>query len=338
MKQQNCTCTWPLVKWVGGKSRNLKSLLKFLPRNLPQVYVEPFVGSGAVYFTLASLFKSSIINDINPELINTYQEVRDNFDEVIAHLNECIYDLNFYLKMRNLDREPGLDKLTSLQRCVRFIALSRTCFNGLYRVNKKGYFNVPFGKYVNPVICDEERLRSCSKFLQLNKTEILSVDYTSLLDKIGPDSFVYIDPPYAPISDTSYFTSYQQQIWDDKEQKRLLEFCDALDKKGVRFMASNSTAHLIFDLYRHYNINTLNALRSINAQGDRNTLKEVVITNYDDFIETIPAIKQRPSYAQGSQQEQIVYTKEESDLAFSRAFGEELAKVAKLPKLRKVKK
>ena len=269
----------PFVKWVGGKGRNLKNLFKFVPEHI-STYVEPFVGGGAMLFALK--FDKAIINDSNSELINAYCIIRDDVNELIRLLKDMPYELEFYKEIRAWDREQDFLNRASVERAARFIYLLKTCFNGLYRVSKKNYFNTPFGKFVNPNICNVENLMAVHEFLNTHDIEIRCGNYEDLIDLIPKDSFVYFDPPYAPISSTSNFTSYQPGQWGDLEQRNLARHCDELNRRKIKFMESNSTAQICFDLYKKYQINTLDAKRYINAVGTgRGNIKELVITNYD---------------------------------------------------------
>ncbi|WP_303961864.1 Dam family site-specific DNA-(adenine-N6)-methyltransferase [Succinatimonas hippei] len=268
----------PFIKWAGGKRRTLNQLLFFMPDRISS-FVEPFVGSGCVYFALNA--PKSIINDSNEELINTYIQIRDNLDELKTLLRSYPYDKDFFLKIRALDRDPDFLSLPKVQRAARFIYLIKTCFNGLYRVNSKNYFNTPFGKYTDPKICDDEVLDAAHNYMHKNKTDIRCGHFYDLLDDIDSDAFVYLDPPYFPIAEKS-FTSYQPNQWTEENDYELFEFCKELDKRGIRFMLSNSTAPFIIDLYKNFEMEMINATRSINASGStRGQIKEIIITNYD---------------------------------------------------------
>ena len=269
----------PFIKWVGGKRQLLPTLLKKIPKDI-NTYYEPFVGGGAVMYRIDSNRKH--ITDINPELINTYTIVRDRVEDLIDELSKEEYknDLETYLEIRAWDRdEDFVDNRTELQRAARFIYLNKTSFNGMWRENKKGQFNVPFGKMNNPKILDDVNLRLCSQFLQ--DVEIECCSFESLLDNIGKDDFVYLDPPYVPLSATSSFTSYSKGNFDLKMQKSLKEFCDELNKKGVKFILSNSSAEFVLELYKDYNIEEVYAKRAINSKGDgRGPVKEVLVSNF----------------------------------------------------------
>ncbi|MGN0908505.1 MAG: DNA adenine methylase [Succinivibrio sp.] len=270
----------PFVKWVGGKRRSLPVLLSYLPERI-DTYVEPFVGGGAMLFAVK--FKRAVINDCNEELICAYKAIRDNLEELKALLKTFRYEKEMFMEIRGWDREEGFrSKHSEVERAARLIYLLKTCFNGLYRVNSKNYFNTPFGRLVNPTICDEPTLEACHRFLNEKEVEIRCGDYRDLLGQIPESSFVYLDPPYAPLTPTSSFTSYQMGVWNDKDQEDLRNFCRALDDRGIRFMESNSTAPLCFDLYKEFKISTLDAKRFINSVGTkRGAIKELVITNFE---------------------------------------------------------
>lgn len=268
----------PFIKWAGGKRRTLNQLLFFMPEKISS-FVEPFVGSGCVYFALNA--PKSIINDSNVELINAYLQIRDNLEELKDLLRSYPYDKDFFLQIRKLDQDPDFLNLPQVQRAARFIYLIKTCFNGLYRVNKKNYFNTPFGKYTAPKICDDLTLDAASAYMSRNPTDIRCGHFYDLLDDIDRDAFVYLDPPYHPIAEQS-FTAYQPGNWTEKNDYELFEFCKELDKRGIKFMLSNSTAPFIIKLYKNFEMEMINATRSINAQGStRGQLKEIIITNYD---------------------------------------------------------
>lgn len=268
----------PFVKWVGGKRRSVPILLSYVP-DVIDTYVEPFVGGGAMLF--ATRFKKAIINDSNEELICAYKAVRDDLEELKRILKTFRYDKEMFTEIRAWDRDKEFLKRPVVERGARLIYLIKTGFNGLYRVNRRNYFNVPFGRLSNPNICDEPVLEACHRFLNEKEVEILCTDYSRLKNVIPDDAFVYLDPPYAPLNKTSSFTSYQLAVWTDRDQERLCDFCVALDKRGIRFMESNSTAPVCFDLYKRFNINTLDAKRVINSVGTkRGAIKELVITNF----------------------------------------------------------
>ena len=288
----------PFVKWAGGKSQLLNEIRSKYPANIEK-YCEPFVGGGAVLFDVLEKFspKEVLINDINFELINTYNQIKNNVEELIKKLKKYQkeYDdkdeeerLKIYLKNRDkynkLILKYSVDDL--LEKASLFIFLNKTCFNGLYRVNREGLFNVPKGKYSNPLICDEKNLREISKLLQ--NVKVINGDFELCNKFIDKKTFVYIDPPYRPLNETASFNSYAKHEFDDKEQIRLGKFIDNINKKGAKVVLSNSDPKNVNnkddffdDLYKSYNIVRINAKRMINSKGSkRGAVKELLIANY----------------------------------------------------------
>ena len=275
LKQSN-QITYPIVKWVGGKRQLMFELLKNLPKSYNR-YFEPFIGGGALFFELQP--DNAYISDMNEELINLYFVVRDSVDELVHDLNKHEISKEYFLKIRNLDRMEKYFKLSNVERASRFIYLNRTCFNGMYRVNSKGEFNVPFGNYKNPRIIDENNLLNCSELLK--KTEIKCADFSEIIHKVQKGDFVYFDPPYVPLNETSSFTSYTKDGFDIDMQFKLREVCDELDSMGVKFMLSNSDTKLVNELYVNYNIKKVFASRQINANANgRGKITEVLVRNY----------------------------------------------------------
>jgi DNA adenine methylase len=272
----------PFVKWVGGKRQLLQEIEQELPKDLMRLkYFEPFVGGGAVFFHLQP--RKAAINDANPELVNAYEVIKADVEGLIENLKIHKNEADYFYEIRALDRENQFFSLTNIERASRFIYLNKTCFNGLYRVNNSGEFNSPFGRYENPNIVNEPVLRSLAHFLNLNDIKITNLDYVDALKKIGKNSFVYYDPPYHPVSSSSNFTGYVAGGWDELEQRRLRDLCDQLTEKGVKFLLSNSSAPLIFDLYKKYKIKTIKAARSINSVGSkRGVVDEVLVMNYGE--------------------------------------------------------
>lgn len=293
----------PFIKWAGGKGQLLAQLDEHLPQHLSQyefTYVEPFVGGGAMLFHMLQKFPNInkvIINDINPQLITAYKVIKDNPNELIEQLSQLEKDYiildeeekkSFYLDVRNIFNKEHLNEI---ERTKFLIFLNRTCFNGLYRVNSKGHFNVPFGKYSNPTICNSENILADSELLNVRDTIILQGDYEETIKYIDETqaSFFYFDPPYRPLSATSSFNSYAKETFDDKEQIRLSEFCKKLNSKlGVKWMLSNSDCSaknpndLFFEeIYADFQIHRVYASRSINANpSKRGKLTELLIRNY----------------------------------------------------------
>ena len=268
--------TYPIVKWVGGKRQLMFELLKNMPKSYNR-YFEPFIGGGALFFELQP--DNAYISDMNEELINLYQVVRDEVDKLICDLQKHDVSKEYFMEIRNIDRTEEYQNWSDVQKASRFIYLNRTCFNGMYRVNSKGEFNVPFGHYKNPRILDENNLINCSNLLQ--GIEIKHADFSEILKKVKKGDFVYFDPPYVPLSETSSFTSYTKEGFDIDMQFKLRDVCDELDTMGVNFLLSNSDTKLVNDLYKNYNIKKVFASRQINANADgRGKITEVLVRNY----------------------------------------------------------
>ena len=259
----------------------MPSIVSLLPENIKDyTYVEPFVGGGAVLFHLQP--ESAVINDSNAELINVYEVVKNNLDELIADLKKHKNEADYFYKTRGLDRTPRFDQMTNVERASRVIFLNKSCFNGLYRVNSSGKFNVPFGRYKNPNILNETTLKAVSAYLNSNRVIIFCQDYEKILTGLDRNSFVYLDPPYHPISVNANFTGYVQGGWNQFDQIRLREACDELTKKGIPFLLSNSSASFIKDQYKNYTLQTIKANRAINSNGaDRGEIDELLIRNYE---------------------------------------------------------
>ena len=290
----------PFIKWVGGKGQLIEQLEALLPADFAErknvTYIEPFVGGGAMLFYMLQRYsniKSAVINDINPDLTLCYQVVRDNPTELIKSLNAIqseYYGLReeeerkiFFLQQRERFNSKSLSKIDNT---TLFFFLNRTCFNGLYRVNKSGKFNVPFGKYATPTICDPATIYADSRLLQ--KVEILTGDFEQTFNKINGNTFFYFDPPYRPLSNTSNFNDYSKEDFNDDAQIRLKLFCDRLNEEGVDFMLSNSdclgkdgTDRFFDDLFIDYKIERVWASRNVNAiASKRGKLTEIVVNNY----------------------------------------------------------
>jgi DNA adenine methylase len=266
----------PFLKWAGGKGRLLRQFDSYYPTEMRR-YFEPFIGGGAVFFSLASRHDDlcATISDANPDLINCYTVVRDHVDELIAALKKHLNDRHYYYSMRSKD----VARLSKVERAARLIYLNKTCFNGLYRVNRSGQFNVPFGKYKNPKIADEVNLRRVSQVLQ--RVTVQCGPFESILEQTRSGDFVYLDPSYQPLSATSSFTSYTAHAFAMRDQERLASFVKELDKRGCFVMLSNSDNHLIEDLYSSFNIHRVTANRAINCKATgRGRITELLITNY----------------------------------------------------------
>ncbi len=294
----------PFVKWAGGKGQLLPQLDGLLPNRLAErkgfTYIEPFVGGGAMLFHMLQKFPNIshvIINDINPHLMIAYEVVKDHADELIDRLKELEHRYltleseegrkRFFLDARETFNEHELDKI---ERTKYLIFLNRTCFNGLYRVNGRGKFNVPFGRYAHPTICNEEVIKADSAALNRVDVTMLTGDFEQTLNHVGEGySFFYLDPPYRPLSATSSFTSYAKENFDDSEQIRLRDFCIRLhDRLGINWMLSNADCSaknpedtFFEDIYADFFINRVYASRAINANpSKRGKLTELLICNY----------------------------------------------------------
>ena len=274
-QKQTIKCK-PFLKWAGGKTQLLPELMERIPRNYNH-YFEPFIGGGAMFFALQP--PQATLSDINPDLINLYQVVRDSVEALIEDLSTHIYQKEYFYQLRNRDRSPDFKHWTAIQKASRLIYLNKTCFNGLYRVNSKGQFNVPFGRYTNPKICHADNLRACSQALQ-NVTLKVS-HFEDIANKADAGDFVYFDPPYVPINETSSFIGYAKEGFTVAMQIKLRDICILLDQKEVKFMLSNSAVPLILELYQDFDWQLIKAFRSINSKGNkRGKIDEAIIRNY----------------------------------------------------------
>lgn len=271
----------PFIKWVGGKRGLLSQILEKLPKQFEN-YHEPFLGGGAVFFELFSrgLLKDKkvYLSDINAELINTYLVVKNNPNKLINNLEEFKKNHNkeFYYQTRELDRQENFKYLSDIQRATRFIYLNKTCFNGLYRVNKKGYFNTPIGSYKNPNIADKDTILSASEALQ--NAIILNQPFHKVINNANKNDLVYFDPPYYPFNLTSSFTAYHENEFLDDKQKELFSIFEELDRKKCLVLHSNSDTEFIKNLYKKYDINFVQANRFINSKSSgRGKINEVLI-------------------------------------------------------------
>lgn len=292
----------PFVKWVGGKTQLINSIEQTLPCNLAEIndltYIEPFVGGGAVLFWLLNKYENitkAVINDINSDLIIAYKTIRDNPNDLIKSLDTIQKEYiplaeekrkEYFLNKRSRYNTKSLD---DIENASLFIFLNRTCFNGMYRVNSKGLFNVPFGRYSNPKICDKETILADSQILQ--KVEILSGDFEQTLKYAKDNTFFYFDPPYKPLSSTSSFTSYSKEDFTDFDQIRLGDFCKKINEMGYDFILSNSDVkgndinnNFFDDLYDSFEIQRVLAKRMINSNASkRGKLTELMITNFNSY-------------------------------------------------------
>jgi len=268
---------YPFIKWAGGKTKMIGHVIASMPEKIG-TYYEPFVGGGAVFFELArqKRFDRAVVGDLNEELMNAYRVIRDDVDKLIRVLKEkpFRYNKNSYLKIRAWN--PS--KIDSIKRAARFVYLNRTCFNGLYRVNKDGGFNVPFGKYTNPLICDEVNLRAVSEIL--SNVELAVADFEDIVADASPGDVVYFDPPYIPLSATSNFTGYNEGGFNAADHRRLARTFKNLTKKRVRTILSNSSAPLSFELYDKFQIETHQGSRVVGGPAEyRKPVKEIIVRN-----------------------------------------------------------
>lgn len=277
MKNQLIT---PVLKWVGGKRQLLDVLVPLLPEKMT-AYCEPFAGGAAMLFHLQP--KNAYINDINADLMRVYRIIRDNVNELIALLTTYPNEQDFYYAIRDLDRDSEkYARLSEIEKAARIIYLNKTCFNGLYRVNNAGEFNSPFGYYKNPNIVNAPVLRAVSTYFNKNTVFLTSDDYAQVLRILPEGAFVYLDPPYDPVSTTANFTGYTRGGFSKEEQIRLRHCCDELNERGIHFMLSNSATDFIMEQYASYSITVVHAKRAINADATkRGNVNEVVVRNYE---------------------------------------------------------
>ena len=289
----------PFLKWAGGKGQLINTFDKMFPKELAdgkiETYIEPFVGGGAVLFYILQKYdvKQAYINDINKELINCYRCIKTSVIEVIKQLEileteylSCDNRAEYFYKVRNRYNGIHLNGHCDFEKCADFIFLNHTCFNGLYRVNKSGKFNVPHGRYKKPLICDKDNLKLCSNLLQ--RVEISFGEYEKVLDKAGNRTFVYFDPPYRPLIDKMSFVNYYKTGFNDDNQKELAEHVKKLAKQGCLIMLSNSDPkntnaddNFFDDLYKGFELDRIFARRMINCQADkRGDITEIVVRNY----------------------------------------------------------
>ena len=292
----------PFLKWAGGKGQLLSQLSEYLPTRIstePFTYIEPFVGGGAMLFYMLQHFsniKKAVINDVNEDLILTYRIIKDDVETLITNLDRleknylAITDQEgrsqvFYEVRERYNQHIG----DRIERASQLLFLNKTCFNGLFRVNRRGQFNVPFGKYANPTICNARILRADSELLQSARVEIYQGDYNKTIDHIEGLTFVYLDPPYRPLDATSSFTAYAKGDFNDDDQRALAAFCHQLTERRCLWMESNADCSaknpedtFFEDLYKNYRIERVYASRAINANpSKRGKLTELLIKNYE---------------------------------------------------------
>ena len=297
----------PFVKWVGGKTQLLKNINNNLPEDLVNIdtYIEPFVGGGSVMFNVVPKLKNIkyvIINDLNSRLINVYNNIKYNHKELLQKLGEL--EIRYYHKTKNeqehmyyeirdefnkyLNIPNNKNSIYYINNAAQFIFLNKTCFNGLYRENLTGKFNVSWNQSRKPLICDIENITNVHEFLNKYNVKCIVGDYQQVLDYVSENTFIYFDPPYRPLTETSAFTSYTKSKFNDDSQKELKQFCDKLNDMNCKFLLSNSdpknskkTDNFFDDLYNKYNIIRVHAKRNINSDGTkRYKINELLISNY----------------------------------------------------------
>jgi DNA adenine methylase len=274
----------PYLKWAGGKRQLLPVIEKYLPACISSyTYYEPFVGAGAVFFELQP--KKAVINDFNKQLIMTYKAIKENIEDLIRLLKDYQTKNNakHYYEIRNLDRNAAqFNCLTDIEKSARLIFLNKTCYNGLYRVNSQGLFNVPYGKYKKPVICEEIVLRQISNYLNTNDVSIISEDFENAVSTVDNRSFIYFDPPYHS-PDKTNFTGYQADGFDEDGQERLRNVFIKMTRRGAMCLLSNADTEFIRDLYQDFEIIPVQAKRAINSDSaGRGLVNEVLIRNWTD--------------------------------------------------------
>ncbi|HGP7913498.1 TPA: DNA adenine methylase [Streptococcus pneumoniae] len=271
----------PFTKWTGGKRQLLPVIRELIPKTYNR-YFEPFVGGGALFFDLAP--KDAVINDFNAELINCYQQIKDNPQELIEILkvHQEYNSKEYYLDLRSADRDERIDMMSEVQRAARILYMLRVNFNGLYRVNSKNQFNVPYGRYKNPKIVDEELISAISVYINNNQLEIKVGDFEKAIVDVRTGDFVYFDPPYIPLSETSAFTSYTHEGFSFADQVRLRDAFKRLSDTGAYVMLSNSSSTLVEELYKDFNIHYVEATRTNGAKSSsRGKISEIIVTNYE---------------------------------------------------------
>lgn len=276
----------PILKWAGGKRKLSDEIISLMPKDYrKRVYHEPFFGGGAVFFQIKP--KKGSINDVNKHLINFYRIVRDKPDELVETARQYPYEKEVYYELRDRFNH---EEITDVEQAALLLYFNKTGFNGLYRVNSKNEFNVPFGRYKNPTIVPEDRIYEASELLK--DVEIFNKDFTYIIDYSNTGDLVYFDPPYLPVSDTSDFTSYSSDGFSYDDQLMLVDTCNKLDEKGVYFVLSNSNVKVLVDKYEeHFTVHTVQAARSINSKASkRGAVNEILVSNVpEDLSQALPA-------------------------------------------------
>jgi DNA adenine methylase len=280
-KDEEISMIQPIVKWAGGKRQLLPLIGLDLPRSYSS-YCEPFAGGAALLFHLQP--QKAIINDLNADLINLYRVIKSDVAMLIKHLSLHENDKSYFYKIRAIDRDEAMyGQWSDAQRAARLLYLNRTCFNGLYRVNKKGQFNTPYGRYKNPGILNERVLYDVHHYFNDNHIEFYNLDFMDFFNNIvlEPGSFVYLDPPYDPFEEQGNFVQYQAEGFGKERQLQLKQICDTLTQREIKFMLSNSATPYIMDLYQNYHIELVKAKRIIASQvANRLAIDEVLVRNY----------------------------------------------------------
>ena len=278
--QKSQSTLQPFTKWTGGKRQLLPIIKSLMPDNYNN-YFEPFIGGGALFFDLSP--DKAVINDFNNELINCYQQIKKYPQKLIELLakHQENNSKEYYLELRSADRDNRIDKMTNVERAARIMYMLRVDFNGLYRVNSKNQFNVPYGRYKNPKIVDSDLILSISQYLNSNNIKILTGDFEKAVQDVVAGDFVYFDPPYIPLSETSAFTSYTHEGFTYEDQVRLRDCFKKLDEKGAFVMLSNSSSPLVEELYKDFNIHKVEANRTNGAKtSSRGKISEIIVTTY----------------------------------------------------------
>ena len=269
----------PVVKWGGGKRQLLPQILPLIPKRM-SAYCEPFLGGGAVLFALQP--RRALVNDLNQDLITVYRVIKENADALIEHLSHHENTPEYFYRIRDLDRDKeAYAAMSDVEKASRLLYLNKTCYNGLFRVNASGAFNSPYGHYRRPNIVNEQTIRGVSRYFNSCDITFFSGDFASVLEQVPKGGFVYLDPPYDPVSDTASFTGYNRGGFGREEQVRLKECCDALTARGVKFLLSNSATPFIRELYGSYRVSIVQARRAVNSVASRRgAIEEVLVRNY----------------------------------------------------------
>jgi DNA adenine methylase len=275
----------PFLKWAGGKRQLLPAIGKYIPEDINDyTYYEPFIGAGAVLFDVQP--QKAVINDFNTQLILTYTVIKENLEDLVILLkkHDAMNNEKYYYEIRNLDRDSEkFNNLTNAEKAARLIFLNKTCFNGLYRVNSRGFFNVPYGRYKNPAICEEPVLRHIGNYLNTNEVKILNIDFEQAVSDVDNNSFIYFDPPYHSPNKAG-FTGYQADGFGEKEQERLRNVMIKMTRRGAKCLLSNSDTEYIRELYDYepFEIIPVQAKRAINSNSaGRGNVNELLIRNWN---------------------------------------------------------